>query len=182
MGRQPLAKPDFSLLEGATVYQPIREGIQIEQSEDEYVIQIATDIPYAGTPIRERRQSPSWGVTAQEAADALIQVFGGREDSAVWNRALLQESTRPVVTFDEAYKHTLMANPFTYFGTQVTNWFVDVLANVIHFFKPTHEYGGRSNRATLALMQTIDREIAQRQVSEPRLAQYEDAIVGYENC
>lgn len=39
---------------------------------------------------------------------------------------------------------------------------------------------GRSNRATLALMKMIEREIEGQ--DEMRSPQYEDAIVGYENC
>lgn len=96
MGSQPRAKPDFSLLQGVRAYQPYRP--EPEQNPPQSVSGVVPfqQPHYTDAPMVMAQSGPiPWGITTQQAADALTSVFGqaapepisddsGARDCLVW--------------------------------------------------------------------------------------------------
>lgn len=183
MGYQPLAKPDFSLLEGACVYAPV-DSVRLCDSEqvnawNEALLKCAVrDANLVSKTINreillrkldeethdEQRDTlypfyaPVGEWTMQEAADALIQVFGGKRESKYiddWHTLDLSLLADRVVYLNRR-------------GATSTDNAKSILDNSLYLDILTED---EKQETILAWA-----------MGGPRTAQYEDAAVEYEEC
>lgn len=92
--------------------------------------------------VRAKMDMPSLGCTMQEAADALVQVFGGKRESKY-----IDDGRGGIISVDSL-------TPIIQYGQSEPVAYVDDSTGQIY---PVEQ-------------------------DKPRTAQYEDAIVGYEDC